>query len=353
MSSGSYFPSKVRCVEIPKKGKGVRRLSIPTVTDRIAQMVVKLTLEPKMDSSFHPDSYGYRPNKSGLDAVATCRKRCWRYPWVISLDIKAFFDNVNHELLMKAVVRHATEPWETLYIERWLKICRQGKGVPQGGVISPLLANVFLHYAFDRWLQQFYPYNLFERYADDIIVHCKTRMEAVKLKYEIKKRLHACGLEVHPEKTHIVFCKNSNLQGTYKPQSFDLLGYCFRPRLTKSKTGKLFVGFIPAISPSSAKAISRETRRWRLGHKTHLSLEVIALEINPCLRGWINYFGAFNRSVLMNVFRHLETRLFKYVKRKYKKRCRHLKRAKIWLVKVYEHQPLLFVHWQHGRHPRV
>ena len=316
-------------------------------------MVVKLTLEPKIDSIFHPDSYGYRPNKSGLDAVAKCRERCWKYPWVINLDIKAFFDNVSHELLIKALERHATEAWEMLYIKRWLKMCDQNKGVPQGGVISPLLANLFLHYALDRWLQKHHPHNSFERYADDIIVHCKTRMESVVLKYEITKRLQQCGLEAHPEKTQIVFCKNSNLQGSYKQQSFDFLGYCFRLRLTKSKAGKLFVGFTPAISPSSAKAIRRKIREWRLGHKTQLSLDEIAREINPCLRGWINYYGAFNRSVLMNVFRHLETRLFKYVKRKYKQRCRHLKRAKRWLVKVYEYQPDLFVHWQYGRHPKI
>jgi len=178
-------------------------------------------------------------------------------------------------------------------------------------------------------------------------------MESVVLKYEITKRLQQCGLEAHPEKTQIVFCKNSNLQGSYKQQSFDFLGYCFRPRLTKSKAGKLFVGFTPAISPSSAKAIRRKIREWRLGNKTQLSLDEIARKINPCLRGWINYYGAFNRSVLMNIFRHLETRLFKYVKRKYKRRCRHLKRAKRWLVKVYEYQPDLFVHWQYGRHPKI
>ncbi len=353
MSSGSYFPSKVRYVEIPKKGKGVRRLSIPTVTDRIAQMVVKLMLEPKIDRHFHPDSYGYRPNKSALDAVSVCRKRCWKYPWAINLDIKAFFDNVSHELLCKALERHITEPWEMLYIKRWLNTCEEKRGVPQGGVISPLLANLFLHYTFDKWVQKFHPHNPFERYADDIIVHCKTRIEAIKLEFEIKQRLNACGLEMHPEKTQIVFCKNSNLQGAYKQQSFDFLGYCFRPRRTKSAEGKLFVGFTPAISPSSAKAIRRKIREWRLGDKTQLSLEEIARKINPCLRGWINYFGEHNHSILMNVFRYLETRLFKYIKRKYKKRCNHLRRAKQWLVKVYEHQPALFVHWQYGRHPRV
>jgi len=353
MSSGSYFPSEVKNVDIPKKIGGIRRLSIPTVTDRIAQAVVKLMLEPKIDRHFHSDSYGYRPNKSGLDAISICRKRCWKYPWVINLDIKAFFDNVNHKLLMKALDRYITEPWEKLYIERWLKICEGNKGLPQGGVISPLLANLFLHYSFDKWIERSFSHNPFERYADDIIVHCKTRMEAVELKYEIKKRLKKCGLEVHPEKTQIVFCKNSNLQGAYKQQSFDFLGYEFRPRSTVSEAGKLFIGFNPAISPSSAKAIRRKIKEWRLGHKTQLSLEEIADKINPCLRGWINYYGAHNHSILMNVFRYLETRIFKYIKRKYKKRSSHLRKAKKLLVRIYENQPTLFVHWQHGRHPRV
>lgn len=352
LSSGSYFPSQVKVVEIPKKGMGTRKLSIPTVTDRIAQTIVKLRLEPSIDAIFHPDSYGYRPNKSGLDAVATCRERCWKYPWVINLDIKAFFDNVNHELLLKALNRYITEPWEMLYIKRWLSFNAQLKGLPQGGVISPLLANLFLHYAFDKWIHKNNPHNPFERYADDIIIHCKTRLEAVELKHEVNIRLRECGLESHPEKTQIVFCKNSNLQGTYERQSFDFLGYCFRPRVTQSKAGILFVGFTPAISPSSAKAIRQKIKQWRLGHKTQLSLEEIAHQINPYLRGWINYYGAFNHSLMMNVFQYLETRLFKYVKRKYKKRCRHLRKAKKWLVSIYNHQPNLFVHWQEGLHPK-
>lgn len=352
LSSGSYFPSQVKVVEIPKKGKGTRKLSIPTVTDRIAQTVVKLRLEPSIDAIFHPDSYGYRPNKSGLDAVAKCRERCWKYPWVINLDIKAFFDNVNHELLLKALNRYITEPWEMLYIKRWLSFNAQLKGLPQGGVISPLLANIFLHYAFDKWIHKNNPHNPFERYADDIIIHCKTRLEAVELKHEVNIRLRECGLESHPEKTQIVFCKNSNLQGTYERQSFDFLGYCFRPRVTQSKAGNLFVGFTPAISPNSAKAIRQKIKQWRLGHQTHLSLEEIAYKINPYLRGWIHYYGAFNHSVMMNVFRYLETRLFKYVKRKYKRRCRHLRKAKKWLVSIYNHQPNLFVHWQEGLYPK-
>jgi len=353
MSSGSYFPSEVKHVSLPKKTGGTRTLSIPTVTDRIAQMVVKLSLEPKVDGYFHPDSYGYRPNKSSLKAIATCRERCWKYPWVIDLDIKAFFDNVNHQLLLKAVEKHVTESWELLYIKRWLKHNGQEKGVPQGGVISPLLANLFLHYTFDKWFQKYYPQNHFERYADDIIVHCRTKGEAMALEHAIAIRLRDCGLEIHPEKTQIAFCKNSNLQGIHKKQSFEFLGYCFRPRLTRSHAGNLFVGFTPAISPASAKAIRHKIRQWRLGHQTRLSLEEIAQKINPSLRGWINYFGAFNRSQVMNVLKYLETRLFKYVKRKYKKRCNHLRRAKYFLVAVYQHKPNLFAHWENGLHPRV
>ena len=257
MSSGSYFPPPVKTVEIPKADGKMRELGIPTVGDRIAQMVVKMYLEPLIEPHFHNDSYGYRPNKSGLDAVEVARRMCWKYDWILDIDIKGFFDNIDHELMMRAVKRHTQEPWILIYVQRWLEapaeakdgsLVKRTKGTPQGGVISPLLANLYLHYAFDEWMKRYYSGNPFERYADDIVVHCRTEEEAVKLKEDIRKRLEECKLELHPEKTKIVYCKDSNRRGNYQNEKFDFLGYTFRPRSSRNRQGKLFVNFTPAIS---------------------------------------------------------------------------------------------------------
>jgi RNA-directed DNA polymerase len=177
MSSGSYFPPPVRTVDIPKSDGRSRRLGIPSVSDRVAQMVVKMYLEPKVEPIFHPDSYGYISGKSALDAVSVTRKRCWWYDWVIDLDVQGFFDNIDHALMMHAVKKHISSKWMLLYIERWLKAPAQledgsligrNKGTPQGGVISPLLANIFLHHVFDEWMRVSYPKLLFSRYADEL-----------------------------------------------------------------------------------------------------------------------------------------------------------------------------------------
>ena len=162
-------------------------LGVPTVADRIAQTVVRSYLEPEVEPMFHPDSYGYRPGRSALDAVATCRERCWKRDWVIDLDIRAFFDTIPHSLMLKAVSRHTDLRWVLLYIERWLEaplqredgtLVQRDRGTPQGSAISPLLANLFLHYAFDTWLTKEFPFVSFERYADDAVVHCKTKAQA-------------------------------------------------------------------------------------------------------------------------------------------------------------------------------
>jgi RNA-directed DNA polymerase len=255
-------------VKIPKKSGGERSLGIPTVADRIAQQVVKAKLEPEVDAGFHVDSYGYRPGKSALDAVGQARQRCWRYDWVIDLDIKAFFDNLDQSLLLRAVKKHASQQWMVLYIERWLKAPVQGedgrlvpraKGTPQGGAVSPLLANLFLHYALDRWMAANYAQVPFERYADDVIVHCRTEREAKEVRTAIAERLRDCGLELHPEKTKIVYCKDGLRKGKHTNEKFDFLGYEFRPRRSKNRNGKVFLNFSPAISTAAAKAIS-ETR---------------------------------------------------------------------------------------------
>ena len=308
MSSGSYFFPAVLRVEISKGDGRMRPLGIPTVADRIAQMVVKQYLEPEVEKHFHPDSYGYRPGKSALDAIGKARKRCWQYNWVVDLDIKGFFDNIDHELMMRAVRTHTEEKWILLYIERWLKApieLQDGsqkyprKGTPQGGVVSPLLANLFLHYAFDKGMVRTHPDIPFERYADDGVCHCQRLSQAESLKRELQKRMHEVGLELHPEKTRIAYCKDSNRRGSYETVSFDFLGFTFRPRLSRNRSGKYFVNFSPAISKKAQKAICQTIRNWQLPRQTLLDLADIASWINPAVRGWINYYGSYCKSTLI------------------------------------------------------
>ncbi len=299
LSSGSYFPAPVRAVEIPKKqkGQGVRILGVPTVADRIAQTVARLYLEPKVEPLFHSDSYGYRPGRSALQAVGVCRERCWRSDWVIDLDIRAFFDSVPHELVLRAVRRHTDERWILLYVERWLKaplqqedgtLVQRDRGTPQGSSISPLLANLFLHYAFDVWMGKQFPELQFERYCDDLVVHCKSEWRAHFVLDAIARRLAQCGLEVHPAKTRIVYCKDEYRRATYANERFDFLGYTFRPRLSKSRVGKHFVNFSPAVSDDALKAMSRELWSWRLNCRSDKSLGDLARMFNKTVQGWIN-----------------------------------------------------------------
>jgi RNA-directed DNA polymerase len=358
MSSGSYFPPPVLAVEIDKDGGGKRKLGIPTVSDRIAQMVVKSRLEPEVDPLFVPDSYGYRPRKSALEAVGQARQRCWEYDWVIDLDIRGYFDNIDHELMDRAVRKHAKDEWAVLYIERWLQapsqekdgqLVERGKGTPQGGVVSPLLANLFLHYAFDLWMRRKYPHLPFERYADDVIVHCRTEAQAQEVRAAIALRMQECRLELHPEKTKIVYCKDDDRRRTYAQEKFTFLGYTFRPRRSKnSKTGKFFINFSPAIAEKASKAIRDEIRRWKLPKRSDKSLDDLSRMFNPKIRGWFQYYGRYYRSALYPLVLHLNRLLALWAKRKYKKLRGHFRRARHWIARISRRDPRLFAHWQMG-----
>lgn len=359
MSSGSYFPMPVKGVEIPKRnGGGKRLLGVPPVVDRIAQMVAVLTLEPLVEPIFCDDSYGYRPNRSAIDAVGITRKRCWEYDWLIEFDIKGLFDNIDHELLMKAVRKHTECKWIILYIERWLKVpflmpngetVERTAGTPQGGVISPILANLFMHYAFDKWMEKENPRNPWARYADDGLVHCRTRAEAEQLLEKLSKRMTECKLELHPEKTRIIYCKDSKRTGEYENTCFDFLGYTFRTRFARNNKGQFFIAFSPAVSKKACNSFIDRIREIRR-KTTCKSMEQLALILNPVMRGWANYFGCYNRSVMKHKLAKVNLALVIWATKKYKK-LRKISSAWKWLKRCASTQPNLFVHWEMGLRP--
>ncbi len=357
MSSGSYFPPAVKGVPIPKKSGGERLLGVPTVADRIAQMVVKLEIEPVLEPHFLPDSYGYRPGKSALDAVGVTRKRCWQQDWVLEFDIKGLFDNIDHKLLMKAVRKHIQCKWALLLIQRWLtapmqlpdgSVIARTQGVPQGGVVSPLLSNLFLHYVFDAWMQRHYPQIPWCRYADDGLLHCATEGQAKRLYAELDQRFRVCGLELHPEKTKIAYCKDSNRRKDFSITAFDFLGYTFRGRSSKNNTGELFVSFSPAVSKNALKSMRKLIRRSNLRNRADRSLEELARSFNPVLRGWINYYGRYCPSALYPFFRYFNQSLVAWALRKYKRFRRRKTRAGQYLERIAEINPHLFAHWRYG-----
>ena len=356
MSSGSYFPGAVRAVEIPKDhGAGVRVLGVPNVADRVAQTAAAMLLEAKLEPVFHPDSYGYRPGRSALDALAVTRERCWAKNWVLDVDVRAFFDSVPHDLLMKAVSHHTEERWVLLYIERWLKAPMQmpdgtmtprEKGTPQGSPISPLLANLFMHYGFDRWMDREHPGAPFERYADDVVIHCDTEVQARGLWAAIAERLGSLGLELHPVKTKVVYCKDTNRGGEAEHTSFDFLGYSFRGRRVLGRRG-FFVSFSPAMSDKACKAVGKKIRDWHLNRRSGTDLSGLAQAINARVRGWINYYGAFYRSKLFPVVGRIDEHLVRWAMRKFKRLRGKTNQAWSWLDAARQRQPRLFVHWHH------
>ena len=355
MSSGTWFAPPVRAVEIPKPhGGGTRMLGIATVADRVAQTVVAMELEKVVEPVFHDDSYGYRPGRSPLDAVGKCRQRCWKADWVIDLDIQKFFDNVSWDLMLKAVAVHTDSPWVMLYVKRWLAaplqlpdgtLQQRDRGTPQGSPASPVLANLFMHYAFDVWMAREFPTVRFERFVDDAVIHCVSERQARQVLAALQDRMVEVGLRLHPDKTRIVYCKDDKRRGSHEHTSFTFLGFTFRQRGVRTKDGQMFVSFLPAISRDALNKIGRQLRSLRLHHCTGLSFHELARWINPIVRGWMLYYGQFYRSAMYPLLMRINAYLMRWVRTKYRrfKGRWAFHRGWQWVTEKY---PRLFAHWE-------
>jgi group II intron reverse transcriptase/maturase len=363
MSSGTYFPPAVRAVQIPKEhGGGMRMLGVPTVADRVAQTVVARRLGVRVEEIFHEDSYGYRPQRSALDAVERCRTRCWKYDWVIDLDVRKFFDTVSWDLVEKAVAAHTDQSWVLLYVKRWLRapvrlpdgtVLERDRGTAQGSAVSPVLANLFLHYAFDAWMDREFPGVPFERYADDAIVHCRTQRQAQTVLAAIRDRMVAVGLELHPDKTKIVYCQDNKRRERFPKAevhtSFTFLGFTFRPRKARAKDGGYFTGFLPAISTDALNKISAEVKEWQLHRKVNHTFQELADMINPIVIGWMRYYGRFYPSAMYLLLERINAYLVRWTRKKYK----HLastRKARRKLIEITQRRPRMFAHWAWAWH---
>lgn len=353
LSSGSYLPPPVLEKRIPKGDGRERILGIPTVSDRIAQGAVKIYLERELEPIFDEDSYGYRPNRSAHDALNTCRQRCWKHSWVLEVDIQAFFDCVRHDLVLKALAHHNVPRWVMLYCERWLKapMVESGKdaepkareiGTPQGGVISPLLANLFLHYGFDLWMRKNHADIPFERYADDIVCHCNIMKEATALKRSLERRFREIGLTLHPKKSQVVYV--DTFQRRNVETSFTFLGYDFQLRtIRNSKKGTLIRKCMPGASKKAMKEITKTIRSWRIHRGTTESPQQLATRYNGIIRGWIEYYGKhWYRTFSYRLWSALQSRLIKWVEAKYRLSPRAAQRR---LAAMQKENPKLFAHW--------